>query len=54
MAGLTIENPDSLDNAQPVAGNFEGVPAPEALRLVGNLVGMTPVFSGKQVRFEPK
>lgn len=54
QAGLTIVNPQSLDATQPVAGNFEGVPAPEALRLVGNLVGMTPVFSGKQVRFEPK
>lgn len=54
QAGLTIDNPQSLDATQPVAGNFEGVPAPEALRLVGNLVGMKPVFNGKQVRFEPQ
>lgn len=53
QAGLTIENPESLDNTQPVAGNFENVPAPEALRLIGNLVGMTPVFVGKRVRFAP-
>lgn len=54
QAGLTIDNPQSLGATQPVAGNFEGVPASEALRLVGNLVGMKPVFNGKQVRFEPQ
>ena len=53
-AGLTIENPESLNNVQPVEGNFEGAPAPEALRLVGNLGGMTPVFDGKRVRFQAK
>ncbi len=54
QAGLTIDNPQSLNATQPAAGNFVDMPASEALRLVGNQVGMKPVFDGKRVRFEPK
>lgn len=53
-AGLTLLDPESLDNTQAVAGNFEGVPARKALQLIGALVGMRPVFTPGQVRFEPK
>lgn len=53
-AGLTLLDPDTLDDSRPVAGNFEGVPPREALRLIGDTVGMKPVFTPGQVRFEAK
>ncbi|MEW5834131.1 MAG: M56 family metallopeptidase [Pseudomonadota bacterium] len=53
-AGLTLVDPEALDDTQPVAGNFEGVPARKALEIIGGLVGMKPEFSGQTVRFVAK
>ena len=50
-AGLTLVDPQALADTRPVAGNFEGVPAREALRLIGAAVDMKPVYAGTTVRF---
>lgn len=54
QGGFEIVNPQVLDSTRPVVGNFEQVPAADAFRLIGHLVGMKPVINGKQVRFEPE
>lgn len=54
QSGLTIENPESLDDTKPIKGNFEGVPPEVALWIIGNMLDMTATVDGKRVRFTPK
>lgn len=51
QAGLRLDDPQALDDERPIAGNFDGVPAREALRLIGQVVGRTAVFEGDRVRY---
>lgn len=52
-AGLTLVNPESLDNRL-VTLSFKQMPAERAMRLIADVDGKKAVFEGNRVRFEAK